>query len=107
MYIYIGVYVYVSVRVYVYVCICVCGECKRACVFICVTVMTIMITGNELIHQLTNDGRTYTLRVDLTNYTGQSIFAKYDNFSLGPESDKYMLHVSGYDKRSSAGNCHS
>ena len=65
-----------------------------------------MITGNELIHQLTNDGRTYILRVDLTNYTGHSIFAKYDNFSVGPESDNYMLHVSGYDTGSSAGNYH-
>jgi hypothetical protein len=47
-----------------------------------------------------------SLRVDLTNYTGNSIYAKYDNFSVGPDSDNYMLPVSGYDTGSSAGNYH-
>ena len=52
-----------------------------------------VITGNELIHKLTNKGLTYTLRVDLTNYNEESIFAKYSNFSVGPESDNYRLDV--------------
>ncbi|KAK2170657.1 hypothetical protein LSH36_1g05011 [Paralvinella palmiformis] len=60
--------------------------------------------GNQLIHQLTNDGRTYTLRVDLTDYDGDSIYAKYRNFSVGPESDNYTLHVSDYDDKSTASN---
>ncbi|KAK2139451.1 hypothetical protein LSH36_1779g00002 [Paralvinella palmiformis] len=60
--------------------------------------------GNELIHQLTNDGRTYTLRVDLTDYDGESIYAKFRKFSIGPESDNYTLHVSDYDDNSTASN---
>ncbi|KAK2150017.1 hypothetical protein LSH36_427g03062 [Paralvinella palmiformis] len=60
--------------------------------------------GNELIHQLTNDGRTYTLRVDLTDYGGDSIYAKFRTFSVGPESDNYTLHVSDYDDNSTASN---
>ena len=93
-------------------CLCVCISAaveERAIVralYMCSIVNNIMITGNELIHQLTNDGRIYALRVDLTNYTGHSIYAKYNNFSVGPESDNYMLHVSGYDTGSSAGNYH-
>ncbi|KAK2162811.1 hypothetical protein LSH36_91g05012 [Paralvinella palmiformis] len=58
--------------------------------------------GNELVHKLTNAGRTYTLRVDLSNYAGESVYAKYSNFSVGPESDNYRLHVTGYDTSSSA-----
>ena len=68
--------------------------------------LIIFPTGTEFIHQLTNDGRTYTLRVDLTNYAGESVFAKYGNFSVGPESDNYTLHVSEYDRSSTAGETH-
>ena len=60
------------------------------------------LLGNELVHKLTNAGRTYTLRVDLSNYAGESVYAKYSNFSVGPESDNYRLHVTGYDTSSSA-----
>lgn len=45
------------------------------------------------------------MRVDLTDYAGESIFAKYSNFSVGPESDNYTLHVNGYDVNSTAGQC--
>ncbi|KAK2146152.1 hypothetical protein LSH36_628g00017 [Paralvinella palmiformis] len=60
--------------------------------------------GNEIIHQLTSDRHTYTLRVDMTNYEGESLFAKYSQFSVGSESEKFILHVSGYDGRSTAGD---
>jgi len=60
-------------------------------------------TGNELMHRLTTDGRQYTLRVDLEGYNDQKIFAIYTDFWVGPESDCYRLHVSGYVESSTAG----
>ncbi|KAK2140599.1 hypothetical protein LSH36_1293g00031 [Paralvinella palmiformis] len=53
--------------------------------------------GNEIIHQLTNDGHTYTLRVDMINYGRESPFAKYSQFSVGSEYEKFVLHFSGYE----------
>ncbi|XP_052818121.1 ficolin-2-like [Mya arenaria] len=51
--------------------------------------------GNEYIWALTNSGN-YSLRVDLTAPDGQTAYAHYSNFKIGPESDNYRLHVSGY-----------
>ncbi|GFS17053.1 fibrinogen C domain-containing protein 1 [Elysia marginata] len=50
--------------------------------------------GNEKIHAITSK-RKYELRVDL-RFEGQSKFALYDNFSLGDEDSKYVLHVGTY-----------
>ncbi|KAK2141706.1 hypothetical protein LSH36_1054g00004 [Paralvinella palmiformis] len=58
--------------------------------------------GNDLIHDLTTDGRNYSLRVDLESYDGEAIFAIYSSFSVGPESDNYRLHVGGYSSASTA-----
>ncbi|KAK2139233.1 hypothetical protein LSH36_1923g00000 [Paralvinella palmiformis] len=60
--------------------------------------------GNEMIPQLTTGGQTYTLRVDLKNYDGVSIYAKYDSFLVDSEYKKYRLSVSGYDVNSTADN---
>jgi len=66
---------------------------------------TFFFIGNELIHQLTNDGRTYTLRVDLADFKEQYFYAKFAKFSIGPESDNYTLHVSDYDDNSTVSKC--
>lgn len=50
--------------------------------------------GNEAIHQLTHNG-TYELRIDMRS-DGQEVFARYSSFKLGPESDKYRLHLGTY-----------
>jgi len=62
-----------------------------------------MNSGNELIHQLTTNGGSYSLRVDLESYEGEKIFAVYGSFWIGPESDNYRMHVSGYLSSSTAG----
>lgn len=54
-------------------------------------------------HQITNSGRTYLLRVELKSYDGEFIFAEYKSFSIGPESSNYTLHVAGYVENSTAG----
>jgi len=33
------------------------------------------------------------------------LFLKYGSFSVGSESDKYRLRISGYDKSSNTGEC--
>ncbi|KAK2146178.1 hypothetical protein LSH36_626g01004 [Paralvinella palmiformis] len=60
--------------------------------------------GNELINRLTNDGRGYTLRVDMTSYEGEKRFAKYTRFIIHGEEAKYPLYVDGYDNRSTLPN---
>ncbi|XP_026057101.1 microfibril-associated glycoprotein 4-like [Carassius auratus] len=51
--------------------------------------------GLENMYQLTSN-RTYKLRVDLEDFEGNKAFALYSSFSVGPESDGYKLHVSGF-----------
>ncbi|CAM4459328.1 unnamed protein product [Leuciscus chuanchicus] len=51
--------------------------------------------GLENMYQLTRK-KKYMLRVDLEDFTGRKGFALYSSFSVGPESDGYKLHVSGF-----------
>ncbi|CAM4459236.1 unnamed protein product [Leuciscus chuanchicus] len=51
--------------------------------------------GLENMYQLTRN-RKYMLRVDLEDFEGRKGFALYSSFSVGPESDGYKLHVSGF-----------
>ncbi|KAK2143468.1 hypothetical protein LSH36_839g05113 [Paralvinella palmiformis] len=66
--------------------------------------INVTITGNEFMHKITTEGPTYLLRVELRSYEREFIFAEYSNFSIGPESDNYTLHVTGYLKYSTAGD---
>lgn len=47
-------------------------------------------------YNITNNGRSYKLRVDITLFNGETYYAKYDSFVIDPETDLYSLHVSGY-----------
>jgi len=60
--------------------------------------------GNDNLHRLTSskDGEKYELRIDLEDFHGNKIFAKYKSFSIASESDYYKLSVSGYN--GTAGN---
>ena len=48
--------------------------------------------GNEHIHTLTNTGN-FELRIDFVNMSGVQHYAKYRNFSVDTEVNKYRLHV--------------
>lgn len=37
-----------------------------------------------------------TLKVDLWDFEGNSVFAKYENFRIGSEKTAYKLHVGAY-----------
>ncbi|XP_045177084.2 ryncolin-1-like [Mercenaria mercenaria] len=51
--------------------------------------------GNDKIWRLTNGGH-YKLRVDLIDENGIKGFAQYSSFSIGDETSKFTLHVSGH-----------
>lgn len=51
--------------------------------------------GNRLLNVIT-DQTTYTLRVDMWDWTGATAFAKYDTFAVGTAGEKYALTVATY-----------
>ncbi|XP_078664359.1 angiopoietin-related protein 6-like [Branchiostoma floridae x Branchiostoma belcheri] len=51
--------------------------------------------GNENIHQLTNQ-KSYSLRVDMQGWDGQTRYATFSSFRVSGESDQYRLTISGY-----------
>ena len=50
--------------------------------------------GNEVIHELTTTAQE--LRVDLSDFSGNTAYAKYQSFSIGSEAEKYKLSFNGY-----------
>ena len=50
--------------------------------------------GNEIIHRLTTN-RPYTLRVELMDWSGETKYAEYGEFSLSNECRSYRLTVTG------------
>ncbi|XP_028409467.1 microfibril-associated glycoprotein 4-like [Dendronephthya gigantea] len=51
--------------------------------------------GLDKIHRLTKSGQN-VLRVDLMDFNGAKAYAKYAEFSVADESDKYRLNTGGY-----------
>ncbi|KAM3911649.1 ficolin-1-like [Leptodactylus fuscus] len=51
--------------------------------------------GNENIHQITSIG-TWELRVDLQDFEGKKVFAKYASFQVLDESQKYELLIGAF-----------
>jgi hypothetical protein len=52
--------------------------------------------GNDYIHRLTERTASSSLRIELENQSGIRKYAKYANFSVGDESDKYRLKLALY-----------
>ena len=50
--------------------------------------------GNDYLHQLTRTKQE--LRVDIIDFDGNTAYAKYSSFGVGPESEYYKMTVSGY-----------
>ena len=51
--------------------------------------------GNDKIHRLTAS-RASSLRVELEDWNGVRVYAKYGGFNIGDEQAKYRLKVSSY-----------
>ena len=47
---------------------------------------------------------SYGLYIDMTSSTGDTFWAEYGHFEVGPESDNYRLDVSDYNPASTAGD---
>ncbi|XP_078491087.1 ficolin-1-A-like [Ciona intestinalis] len=54
--------------------------------------------GLENIRALTKNGDN-ELRIDITTCNNTKIVAEYSNFTVGPESDRYRLQLSGYQHK--------
>ena len=52
--------------------------------------------GLDKLHRLTPSGQNHTLRIDLTNFYQEEAFAKYENFSISSETDKYRLNIGNF-----------
>lgn len=51
--------------------------------------------GNDKLSNLTFQ-RDYELRIDFVNSLGDTYYARYDNFSVSDESDKYRMSRGTY-----------
>lgn len=51
--------------------------------------------GLEHVHFMTSQNN-YTLRTNMTGWTGKSYWAQYDVFSVATEQDNYALVAMGY-----------
>ncbi|XP_044311059.1 angiopoietin-4 [Varanus komodoensis] len=51
--------------------------------------------GNEAVHFLTSQA-AYSLRVELLDWEGHRVYAQYEKFQLGSESQRYRLFWKGY-----------
>ena len=51
--------------------------------------------GLDRIHRLSNI-RSYKLRVDLEDFTGNTYYAEYDLFKIASEGEKYKLSLGSY-----------
>uniref|UniRef100_A0A671X1C6 Microfibril associated protein 4 n=1 Tax=Sparus aurata TaxID=8175 RepID=A0A671X1C6_SPAAU len=54
-----------------------------------------LVSGLENLFHLTLRKR-YELLVDMEDFEGNQVFARYSSFSVSPESYGYRLHVSGF-----------
>ena len=53
--------------------------------------LLLLCAGNDDLHMLTSYNTRQRLRVDLTDFEGNTAYAEYDNFAVGSEREKYRL----------------
>ncbi|KAM6916576.1 angiopoietin-2a [Xenentodon cancila] len=51
--------------------------------------------GNDFVSSLTNQ-KSYKLRIQLSDWEGNSAFSQYDQFTLDNEAQHYRIHLKGY-----------
>lgn len=52
--------------------------------------------GNDKIHRITS-AKKMSLRIELEDWNGKKVFARYDSFKVDNEKAKYKITVSGYN----------
>ncbi|XP_048769808.2 ficolin-1-like [Ostrea edulis] len=58
--------------------------------------------GNDKLHYLLGQG-SYELRMDMVDFNNQTRYVKYSSISVGNESSKYVISISGYS--GNVGDC--
>ena len=53
-------------------------------------------SGTQNLHLITSQG-AYELRIELTDWEGENIFAKYRTFKVGSALENYVLTADGYE----------
>ncbi|XP_076061621.1 uncharacterized protein LOC143037366 [Oratosquilla oratoria] len=59
--------------------------------------------GNEMLHKMTKGGR-HELRVNLTKWDDEVVYAQWKDFKVDSESEAYPLHVGRFSSSSTAGD---
>ena len=54
-----------------------------------------ILPGNTNIYRVTRQGH-YDLRIDMEDFEGNSRYALYKDFVIGPESDYFRLSIGAY-----------
>ena len=53
-------------------------------------------SGTQNLHLITSQG-AYELRIELTDWDGESRYAKYQTFKVGSSLENYVLTADGYE----------
>ena len=59
----------------------------------------ISYSGLDALHEITTDGRTYEMRIDLKRRDGSHGYWIYRNFSIAGEAEKYRLRYEHFVAR--------
>lgn len=51
-------------------------------------------SGNEKLHHLSQGN--YELRIDMSDFTGQTRYVKYSHVDVNDETSKYRISLAGY-----------
>lgn len=65
----------------------------------CNILKTSVFLGNDNLYNILNS-RSYTLRFDLEDWTGDVRYAEYSMFRIADEFDNYRLTIGGYNSAS-------
>ena len=60
--------------------------------------------GNKKIHRISAQGH-YELRIDMADFDGNKVHAKYDNFRIGNAGTKFKLILGSYSGDAGKGRC--
>jgi hypothetical protein len=72
---------------------------EQTCSCIWCLIVYVLTAGLTYINELTmynNETRRYKVRLDMTDYKGNSRYTVYDNFRVEDYNSRYRLHVAGH-----------
>lgn len=58
-------------------------------------ILCVLPVGLDNVHHLTNKQK-YELLINMEDFDGNKVFARYSSFSVGPESNGFTVEVNGF-----------